>query len=416
MKHRIKVLFEPDEFRKRWALSGSMDKKVKFVKVVPNSFENASRDKRELSVVEEFDCEIIVVAKGTRHIIEKKDGYIIHRLSTRPLGTFPGLVRISSMMSLLTWAYYIRKLKADCISGHDLIGVLIGWISTWFLKGSSKPKIIYDAHEYTIEEVPNASRLKKTFLKYMERFLMKKCVLSIMVSDAIAEEVTRLHGLREKPLVIRNVANFWGVYPAVCMEKRNEFYKELGVPDGTFIMMYHGMITENRGIEKIIALLPKVNNAIAVILGNGQCEYINRLKALVNNLGVGNRIIFRNAVPIEELWKYVGAADVGLFIAPNVCKSYYYSLPNKLFENIQSTTPLLVSDFPEMKKIVEGYKVGLCCNQDDMEDIIRKIELLQNNRELLLQLKENAVNAKEELCWEKESQKLREAYKKILIE
>jgi glycosyltransferase involved in cell wall biosynthesis len=391
-----------------------MAEELKFVKIVPNSFENATRDKRELSVVAEFDCDIIVVAKGTSFNIEIEDGYKIHRLSTRPLGTLPGLVRISSIMSLLTWAYYIRKLRADCISGHDLLGVLIGWMSTWFLKELSKPKIIYDAHEYTVEEVPNASKSKKIFLKYLERFLMKKCVISIMVSDSIAEEVKKIHGLKEKPLVIRNIANYWYVDPNICMEKHNEFCKEMGVPNDTFIMMYHGMVTENRGIEEIIAILTKVKNTIVVILGNGRDDYIENLKAIAEKLDVGNKILFHNAVPIEELWKYVGAADIGLIIARKACQSYYYSLPNKLFENIQSATPLLISDFPEMKKIVEGYNVGLCCNQDDMEDIINKIELLQSNHDMLQELKDNEIRAKEELCWENERNKLREAYRKIL--
>jgi glycosyltransferase involved in cell wall biosynthesis len=111
--------------------------------------------------------------------------------------------------------------------------------------------------------------------------------------------------------------------------------------------------------------------------------------------------------------KYVGAADVGVVTINNTCRSYYLSLPNKFFENIQSETPVIVSDFPELTNLVKKYDIGLCCDSDKAEDIAEKINQMRNPQ-LLNHYKNNMKTAKLDLCWEKEFQTLYNAYSKIL--
>ena len=45
-----------------------------------------------------------------------------------------------------------------------------------------------------------------------------------------------------------------------------------------FIIMYHGLLTINRGIEKLIQLTSINPNILSVILGNGDEGYIKELK------------------------------------------------------------------------------------------------------------------------------------------
>ena len=59
-------------------------------------------------------------------------------------------------------------------------------------------------------------------IAWLEKFLMNKCVFSIMVNDSIADEVQRIYKLKERPLVIRSVPNYWNIDPDVCKEKRKE--------------------------------------------------------------------------------------------------------------------------------------------------------------------------------------------------
>jgi len=91
--------------------------------------------------------------------------------------------------------------------------------------------------------------------------------------------------------------------------------------------------------------------------------------------------------------------------------NHYYMLPNKLFENIQSETPIIGSEFPEIKRIIDEYGVGLYCDPEKIESIVDCIEKLRTNSELYQNIKNNLKVAKSELCWENEKKVIEEAYK-----
>ena len=388
-----------------------------FVKIVAGDFDFASRDKRELIVVNSFkDVEIVVISKGKSNSEEFFDGYSVHKRTTRPFGDKKWLVFINRFFSVFTWAAYVRKLKPYCISCHDLIALFIGWLSTLFMRKDKKPFLVYDSHEFELGRnvVRKRSKIKLFAIAKLEKFLINKCAFSIMVNDSIADEVQRIYNLKNRPVVVRNIANYWHIDKKVCHEKKTEICEKLGVPQDTFLLIYHGFITYNRGVETVINVLSKNNNAAAIILGYGEKNYIDVLKSMASELKVLDRILFHDAVPIDMLWQYVGAADASMIVSPNVCMSYYYGLPNKLFESIQSLTPIISSDFPEMRRIIEGYDIGLLIDPEDHDDIIRSIEEMRTNKEMYNRFKSNLNLAKEELCWENESKVLKEAYSKVL--
>jgi glycosyltransferase involved in cell wall biosynthesis len=71
----------------------------------------------------------------------------------------------------------------------------------------------------------------------------------------------------------------------------------------------------------------------------------------------------------------VSSADVGLSIIENICLSYYFCLPNKIFEYLSCGLPVIVSDFPEMAKIISDHKCGwkVTPEQSAIESLIDSI-------------------------------------------
>lgn len=179
--------------------------------------------------------------------------------------------------------------------------------------------------------------------------------------------------------------------------------------------MYHGVVMADRGIETLIKLIGMNHQIKGVILGNEQVRgYIQKLKKLAKKEGAYDRIYFHPAVPNDELVKYVGAADVGMILSAAICKNHLYSLPNKFFENIQSETPVICPDYPEMKRLVDHFQIGLTCNPTNIKSIHDCIERMRTDKDLYNRLKENTKLAKKELCWEKEKMGLEIQYKKLL--
>ena len=118
-------------------------------------------------------------------------------------------------------------------------------------------------------------------------------------------------------------------------------------------------------------------------------------------------------MPLGELWKYLGAVDLSYSMIVGHSKSYFFALPNKFFESIQALTPVLSSSFPEMKRIVDQYGIGLTCDPEKIEVINSCVERFRIDRLFYNQCKQNLLKAKEELCWENERFVLQEAFLKV---
>ncbi len=381
------------------------------LKIYCGDWENYSRDKRELSVCQELGMKTIVMSKGDVGDKYKKceiSGFQVLKFSTRPVSLVP--VCVNRFFSIFSWAHYARKLAPDIISGHDMWGLSIGWLSNCLRK--SKATLVYDSHEFEIGRNKKRNRFQLWFITHMEGFLMKRCVFSIMVNDAIADEVQRIHKLEERPIVVRSTPTLWKIDAEVCSQKRKEMLSGMKEPKD-FLMMYHGGVMSGRGIETLLELVSKNSNVCAVILGNGEEKYQKSLRMLADNLGITERVVFLPAVPIEELWKYAGAADVGMILAPAVVKNHLYSLPNKFFENIQSETPVICPEYPAMKPIVDRYQIGLTCDPTNIESINSCVERLRTDKTFYQKCVENTRKAKQELCWEKEKKVLLESLENV---
>lgn len=387
-----------------------------FLKIVPNEFKNASRNKRELSVVNTFDVNIIVMAKGESNCMRSSDEYTVHTRTTRPLGNAMCIIKLNRIMSIFTWASYARKLKPDCISCHDLTALFIGWLSTWFIPKKKKPLLVYDSHEFELGRNTNGKRgvLKTWLISKVEKFLMSKCIFSIVVSDSIADEIQYMYKQKERSIVVRNIPEKWEVDEEQCNKKRKDLIEILNIKEDSFIAIYHGVISHNRGVEKLIETISKSNNVVLIVLGFGEAEYINRLKEKRDKYDIKHKVFFLPAVPIEELYIYLGAVDIGMITIPPITKSYYFMLPNKFFENIQSLTPMICSNFPEVSKVVNKYDIGMLVNPENVDEIIGAVEEMQTNKEMYTKFKNNLKQAKVDLCWENERRVLEEAYEKVL--
>ena len=244
---------------------------------------------------------------------------------------------------------------------------------------------------------------------------MKRCAFSIMVNDAIADEVQRIHTLKDRPVVARNTPAYWELDQEKIAQTRKELLSQLDAPEDAFIMMYHGGILQNRGIEQMLTAVSQLENIYAVVLGNAQTEaYMASLHTLVDKLGISERVLFHPAVSIKVLGNYSGAANAGMSLLQPTVQNHILALPNKFFENIQSLTPVIVSDFPAIGSIVDQYEIGLKVDPTSPEKIAAAIDLLRHDKSLYSTFKKNLEQAKEELCWEKERLVLQDAYRRIL--
>lgn len=386
---------------------------MKVLKICISEWKNASHDKRELSAVREMGHDVEVVAKGPKSgVVEEVDSFKVTRLTTRPLGEkIPNA--INRAISMLTWASYVRKRDdIDVISGHDYLALTIGYMSN--IGKKKKAILVYDSHEFELERTHSRGKLTLWVIANLERFLMKRCAFSLMVSDSIADEVQRIHGLEERPVVVRNTPSFWQLDQERIRQTRREILSAMGLPEETFLIMFHGAWRKDNGVEHALEAVARIPGTAAAVVGPEMPNLKGYYPKLAEELGISDRVFFHPAVPLEELYRFVGAANAGVVVLPPVNKNNLWALPNKLFESIQSMTPIVASNNPEIGRIVSEYGIGICIDPYNMDEMIAAVRKMQSDKEFYASCKENIIIAKEELCWEKEKKKLQEAYGRIL--
>jgi glycosyltransferase involved in cell wall biosynthesis len=284
--------------------------------------------------------------------------------------------------------------RANFLLSNDLDTLL----SNFLVSKITNRKLVYDSHEYFTQmpELINRPRIQK-FWHILEKFLLPKLTRAYTVCDSIANEYKKEYNIDFK--VIRNLPNKTNY----DIENINPF------PNDKQIIIYQGALNVGRGLELMIEAMQFIKNAVFVIIGKGDID--EKLKSIAFKFNVTEKVLFVGKIPFYELPKYTNNAHLGISIEENLGLNYYYALPNKLFDYIQAKVPVLVSDFPEMKNIVETYKIGDILVERTPQKLAEKINniLISNNQNS--ELKQNLETAANELVWENENEILLSLFK-----
>ena len=298
---------------------------------------------------------------------------------------------------------YLLAHKSDLIVSNDLDTLLASFLASRiknFLP-LSRGRIghLHDCHEY-FRGMPELSGRKRTtrIWKWLEDRIFPKLKHVIAVNDSIAKLYHEDYG--NEIVVIRNV-------PFRKQKGKMKPKEELGIEPHQKVIIYQGAVNIDRGLEEVIQAMKYLrSDAKLIIAGIG--DIYESLKELVNHEKVPGKVILTGQIPFQDLHAYTLMADIGLSIEKDVSLNYHYCLPNKFLDYIQANVPVLISQFPEMKAILDNYFIGEILENHDPKHIAEKIDSMLMNETRLIVFRENLQQAAEDLCWENEEPKLKE--------
>ena len=290
--------------------------------------------------------------------------------------------------------FFILMIKRpDVIFSVDLDTLTGAKLAAFFLH---KP-VIFDSHEYFPEspELQHRPAIKKIWQR-IEKIFVPKIDYGITVCDSIAEIYRTKYSKDFK--VIRNLP--------LAENNTMEPKPVPGKKDNTFTLIYQGAVNVGRGLKEIIESLTYLENVNLIIVGDG--DIFEDIKQQIKELNLSKRITITGKIPFQEIPFYTNQADMGLILLKNMGLNYYYSLPNRVFDFIKHQTPILATDFPEIKKVVEGYNVGHCTSSMKPKHLAGLIEKFRNNNEQMELWRNNCKAASKELVWENDEKHLTE--------
>lgn len=334
--------------------------------------------------------------KRTRSLIIKKGNRIIY-------------ITLLPIHKLTTYYFFCKEAanlasvwQPDIAHAHDLNTLYAAKL----VKKNTNSKIVYDSHELWIHRnrVNRKATIEKQLDRIVEKHLIKEADAIITVCDSIGEWLSNKYDSIPKPVILRNMP-----YLLSNEHSPHNLKDRYGINKNDIAIIYTGKITTGRGIDIGIKVLEETDNTHFLLLGYGNDDFVFDLEKQILEKKLQDRVTFCAAVPHNEVSSFIAGADIALVFIEPICLSYEYALPNKLFESIQAGIPIMGSNLIEIKKIVDENEVGLCFSNEN--DLIDKIKNLDEEKIKVWQ--KNILNKKNSLCWEYESKKLIQSYKKL---
>lgn len=280
--------------------------------------------------------------------------------------------------------------KSDMYIAADFFSLPV----TFFIAKLKRAKVFYDARDlYTQLPGSEKKRFEPIIIKWIEGFCARRVdhifVTGKMDGDILKQlyNITNISLLRNVPLPKNNCNSV-------------DLYERYSIPKNKKILLYQGKIVKERGIEEYLEVIRQSEQFVLLLLGDG--EDMDYYRTNTKKMGIEQKIFFGGKIPQETLHLYTAGCFAGLSIIKNDSMNSYLALPNKLFEYIMVGLPVIVSDLPQMKNIIETYHVGAVIKQEDVAEVISTLEMWRNEPEKYEKLKVNCLEASKTLNWDTE--------------
>ena len=304
---------------------------------------------------------------------------------------------------LITTRKIYRKsieLDANIYHAHDpeLLPVLLK------LKRKGK-KVVFDAHEDLPKQVlskpylkPWPAKIISRTMAWYENRVCKKLDAIVCATDSITGKFRKIN--RASTCV--NNYPFISELKSVSSENKHRRYA-----------CYIGGFSEIRGTYQVVKSLESVRGSDTKLVLAGSCDDDDFTRKLKNLTGF-EYVDFRGLLKRTELMSILESSFAGIVTflpAPN----HIESQPNKLFEYMSAEIPVIASDFPLWREIIEGLNCGICVDPKSPDAIADAINYLVDHPEKARAMGANGRKAiVDKYNWEHEEVKLMNLYNRVL--
>lgn len=229
---------------------------------------------------------------------------------------------------------------------------------------------------------------------FIQRFLYKKLFRSpyllktVVISDVLKEAFIK-RNMKAGDLLVAHDGSDLPTITTKMVFENTEFYKlEAG---------YVGQLYKGKGVEVILNIADKLPQVRFHIVGGEEAD-IAKWKEKTDKLGANN-IIFHGFVPQTFISKYINAFDVCLL--PNQKKVSFFgnssinigefTSPLKMFDYMAHGKPIIASDLPVLREVLNENN-AILCNPEDSECWINAVNKLVSDDAFGKKLGENALN------------------------
>ncbi len=356
-------------------------------KVVYDLSHKMVKEGNEVTVVTYKDGDNVKYYENDKGVeVYRVDNYMI-----RPNNFIDWIMQLNFNMITKANEIINKNGKFDVIHAHDW---LVAY-SAKSIKESYNIPLISTIHATESGRNSGIHDETQRYINDSEWMLTYESSEVIVNSNYMKNEVQRLFGLPyDKINVIPNGVNLQ-LFSNVNVDY--DFRRQYAM-DNEKIILYVGRLVYEKGIQNLIAAMPKVldryHDSKLIICGRG--GMIDELREQVKYLGIENKVYFAGYCDSKKMQKMYKCADVAVF------PSTYEPFGIVAIESMLSGTPTIVSDVGGLNEIVEHGVTGMKSYAGNANSIADSVLSLLFDPKLCANISQNAIKkVKENYNWAK---------------
>lgn len=172
----------------------------------------------------------------------------------------------------------------------------------------------------------------------------------------------------------------------------------VGFDPDQFVVLYMGAHHQRKGPDVLVEAFESIHHSVddAALVMAGSGDMTDTLRDQAEGLGLDDHVEFPGFVPEAEKPTYLRAAD--LFVLPSTTGGAEM-FPLAILEATAAGTPVVTTDFPTLRPIVEEYDIGELVEPGDVASLAETITGLYESGELA-QHSENARTMAHDHSWD----------------
>lgn len=262
---------------------------------------------------------------------------------------------------------YVEENNIDIVHSHELKAV----VNSLLACRNTKVKAVV-THTHTPISEWQINSIKKFLNVKLYSYVVNKLSSAEIALTESKKKVKIKEGINEKILEVIPNGIDTSIFNIPALH-RFEFEKEIkrrhGIPEDAFVFGNLGRITQEKGHEVLVRAFSKFLNSqlfrkekmYLLIVGGGALE--EKIKNLVNELGLDKNVVITGRFNDEDKIKYLSTFDV--FVFPTLAEGFGIVL----IEAMSMGLPVICSNLEVLKEVGGDYvKFFKVCDYQDLSD------------------------------------------------